>query len=63
MLPLFSHMLTGLYNTDVIEETDIREWYRKEKGKEVGEGEGYCRQIVGRLLERLDEQSSESESE
>jgi hypothetical protein len=63
MLGVFSHMLTGLYNTDIIEEGDIRGWYRKVKGREMDANGEYCRQIVVRLLERLDEQSSESESE
>lgn len=53
----------GFYNMDVIEEGDIREWCRRVKEKKVGKNEEYCRQIVKRLLERLDEQSSESESE
>jgi len=63
MLTVFSHLLTGLYNTDMIEEGDIREWYRKVKGREMDAGGEYCRHIVVRLLDRLDEQSSESESE
>ena len=54
-------MLTGLYNMDVIEEADIREWYRKSGRRAMEKSEEYCRQIVGRLLERLDEQSSEEE--
>jgi hypothetical protein len=56
-------MLTGFYNEDVIEERDIRVWYLRVRGKEMGKSEGYCRQIVERLLGRLDEQSSEESSD
>lgn len=46
---------------DVIEEADIREWYRTSGRKALEKSGEYCRQIVGRLLERLDDQSSEEE--
>ena len=45
----------------VIEEEDMRGWVRRMEGRKTEGGTGYCRMVVVKMLERLDEQSSESD--
>ncbi|KAJ7452519.1 nucleotide-diphospho-sugar transferase [Mycena galericulata] len=67
--PLFGQILAELYQTDIVEEDDIRAWHALPSAKGVGlggptaENVKRCWAVGARMIEQFDEQDSESESE
>ncbi|KAJ7172576.1 nucleotide-diphospho-sugar transferase [Mycena filopes] len=68
--PLFGQILAELYQTDIVEEDDIRAWYASPAAKGTGlvggptaENVKRCWAVGARMIQQFDEQESESESE
>ncbi|KAJ6496585.1 nucleotide-diphospho-sugar transferase [Mycena vitilis] len=68
--PLFGQILAELYQTDIVEEDDIRAWYASPAAKGVGLAGGptadnvkRCWAVGARMIEQFDEQESEGEGE
>ncbi|KAJ7109279.1 translation initiation factor eif-2b [Mycena epipterygia] len=68
--PLFGQILAELYQTDIVEEDDIRAWYALPESKGVGlvggptaENVKRCWAVGARMIQQFDEQESDSESE
>ncbi|KAJ7156068.1 nucleotide-diphospho-sugar transferase [Mycena crocata] len=69
--PLFGQILAELYQTDIVEEDDIRAWYALPEAKGVGlvggptaENVKRCWAVGAKMIQQFDEQeSSEEESE
>ncbi|KAJ7740705.1 nucleotide-diphospho-sugar transferase [Mycena maculata] len=66
--PLFGQILAELYQTDIVEEDDIRAWYALPSAKGTGlvggpttENVKRCWAVGARMIQQFDEQESESE--
>jgi translation initiation factor eIF-2B subunit epsilon len=65
-LPLFGRILFALYQNDVVEEEDIREWHATPSSKGVGLKPGpfsdnirRCWEVGGRMIQQFNEQESD----
>src|ERR1700733_6878587 len=67
-MPLFGQILAALYQDDVVEEEDIRQWHAqpssKGEGHKAGELENIkrCWTIGARMIEQFDEQGSDDDN-
>ncbi|TDL27353.1 nucleotide-diphospho-sugar transferase [Rickenella mellea] len=67
-LPLFGQILAALYQSDIVEEDEIREWHATSSSKGSGQGTlaenmHKCWTVGGKMIEQFDEQEDESESD
>lgn len=68
-LALFGQVLASFYQEDVVEEEDIRAWYKIPESKgsaasgETAERMKRCWAIGSRMIEQFDEQDDDSDSE
>ena len=69
-LGLFGQILAALYQTDVVEEDDIRAWHKLKTSQggdiedaAVVENMNKCWMIGSKMIEQFDEQEDETESE
>lgn len=69
-LPLFGQILAALYQSDMVEEDDIRAWHAKPaaKGEDIKGGTlleniQRCWSVGEKMIQQFDEQESESEEE
>jgi translation initiation factor eIF-2B subunit epsilon len=65
-LPLFGQILAELYQTDIVDEDDIRAWHARPSTELVGGGPTAenvkrCWAVGARMIQQFDEQDSESE--
>ena len=67
-MPLFGQVLAALYQDDIVEEEDIRQWHAQPSSKGEGHKAGKlenmkrCWTIGARMIEQFDEQESDDDS-
>lgn len=69
-MPLFGQILAALYQDDIVEEDDIRQWHALPASKGIGLESGThadnikkCWQVGAHMITQFDEQDSDSDED